>query len=1280
MLKNLLCFIGAGLFGLTASAQTKWVGFSQKEPAAPDVNVLSSNAREVVFEITIPGIHTMDTVVNGTTFTRLILPGGFAVAPSGSPEAPVLSYKVAIPDCDGVVLSYSVISKQKMPSCWVYPMPQFVLGKNDEIVEQFMFDSTAYTQLYAPEPAAVITSDGKFREQHYSNVMVKVAEFCPVARQLTIIDKVEITLTFKNPTGDLIHDLNIFSKIASNTFVNYPDNGMNALHFDKAFEKPGFTRGNVQWITITDTDQADTISCDYLIVTVPEFFEPNNPNSQLLRLAEHRAWYNSYNVTILNIEDILLLDFECENPIPSYKNEQRLRTCIRRIYEGANAPNTGHLAFVLLVGDYENGVGIPTATEHGVYNANYTDGVYPSDYYYTCITKDAGGQYDPEGDLAIGRFSVETEPQLFNMVQKTIYHETGSTGAWRKTAGFTTHRSPYYTSYLNFAENLMINIGWDYSIVNGWQLDGAITIPTMNYLNEGVIFVQKLGVHPDPHNSWGDDLDIPYFLNNLSNDYMVPFISTAGSRSAQFDNDECLGEFLTRYDSIKGAVGYIGATRNMHLHYTGTNLYQEDFITHLFSEDYVIAGELLLKTKTSEDISSTYAKQRRYSYNLLGDPALNILAEGIDGCVEAITMLTQIPSGSAFVVDDDCTLYIHQNGKLVIEEGGSLVLGNRVKVIGVNNSITDAIHIKGGVFTVGDDVTFTDLPGGILLENNGKKTYDDNLQYYLNNATFTNTPLRHRGTKLHLYNVVSLNRSDVITSNSKVNIQNCHFTESGFFAEHKSVSSFETLFISYVQITGSDFKNTGQFITGYDKLGLPIYSTAAVGLDGIKEFYISSNTIVNVEQNCPLFGEGIYLNESGTGNDNNVQISDNNVTACETGIYLYHSKAKFYNNHIHNNYYGVRLFNCSSSHFVGEPYPINGEQIIRDNISYELYASYYTFPYPFIYNQIIDEDNIGNPYDPMIYYDDISQNIVAPLDVSCNYWGTSFNIIDDLFPHTMYILNSIWGKNGPCSKSDGKGLYDDGIDYFANENYTAAKAAFLELISTYPDDPFSISSLHQLFSLEQFLDNDYAALHNYYASFSPTDSNLFYVADFLATRCNVVIQNWQPAINWYEGRIEEPPSYQDSVFAVIDLGDIHLMMEDDSLKACRVFRFPNIKPKSRQQYEENKSALLATLPKVDQPRPQHPLAETGKKGILSQNIPNPAKESTTIVYDVIEEGSVHLRIYNQLGQLLQDFPQGTKKPGSYRLEVSLVGMPAGVYHYVLFVEGEKADGKKLIVN
>ena len=83
-------------------------------------------------------------------------------------------------------------------------------------------------------------------------------------------------------------------------------------------------------------------------------------------------------------------------------------------------------------------------------------------------------------------------------------------------------------------------------------------------------------------------------------------------------------------------------------------------------------------------------------------------------------------------------------------------------------------------------------------------------------------------------------------------------------------------------------------------------------------------------------------------------------------------------------------------------------------------------------------------------------------------------------------------------------------------------------------------------AIRHFTDNDFASLHNYFSGFTPADSTLYEKAQFLATKCNIKNKQWQPAIGWYEARIAEPPSYPDSIFAVIDLGDIHLMMEADN--------------------------------------------------------------------------------------------------------------------------------------
>jgi hypothetical protein len=147
-MKKLFIFLFLlGIFAFSANAQ-QWVNFTSATPKAPELNLFTSNAQTVSFEVTIPGIYTMDTIVNGIAFTRLFLSGGSATNPVGFPELPVLKYKVAIPECSGTNITCNVISSKPMSSCWVYPVPQFVPVSNPqgfvEYESEFAFNSAAY--------------------------------------------------------------------------------------------------------------------------------------------------------------------------------------------------------------------------------------------------------------------------------------------------------------------------------------------------------------------------------------------------------------------------------------------------------------------------------------------------------------------------------------------------------------------------------------------------------------------------------------------------------------------------------------------------------------------------------------------------------------------------------------------------------------------------------------------------------------------------------------------------------------------------------------------------------------------------------------------------------------------------------------------------------------------------------------------------------------------------------------------------------------------------------
>ena len=1310
-MKKILFFITVAMLLTSVAWSQNWVGFTKSELGAPELNLLSSNSKTVSFEVTIPGIYATDTVVNGTAFTRLILPDGGAINPAGYPAIPVLSYKIAIPDCAGVSIESQILSTQPMQSCWVYPVSEIVPDPNGTPVKQFTFNADAYAQLRTPEPVAVVSSSRALRAQRFVEVIVQPVEFCPVTRQLSVIDKVEITLTFDNPTSDIRQNVGIFNKIAANAFINYQDDGMSALENDKVFENPDFMPGNVHWINLTDTAQAKNIVADYLIITVPEFFTPNDPNSQLARLANHRAWYNGFDVAIVNVQQILNLNFYYEgnpydpNDPDKYKDEQRIRTCIRRIYEGNHAHHTkdGKLGYVLLVGDYANGIGIPGPTEHHVcelfYEINFGDQTYRSDYYYTCITKDdATGKYDHYGDLYIGRFSVEHNNHLFNMVQKTIFHETDfSNMSWRHKAGFTNNMTyfdyniiyHYNIPYFNVVDYVFVHCGWTYSKVVQNPLLWEIKKPTLNYFNSGTVFVQYLGSSPSSYNSWSDNLNISYFQDSLRNDYMAPFVSSVGTPTSRFDNVESLGEFLTRYDSIKGAVGLIGSTRYIGVQIaeceTSKTIHQEELLKNLFYFNISVAGELLLTYKYDDYPTSGGALEYKYAYNLLGDPALNIRADLV--CRREIRITETIHNGETLRVPNDCSLRFFPNGKLIVEEGGTLEIEDGAQIYGENCEEDITIHIKGGDFIVGDNVTFNNLNQIILSRTlHGVHVYDPSKIYNLQNATFNNTPLYHEFTTLNASNCTFNAGSNVNTNTSFAKFTNCIFNNARLRTDNGKIWPPP---LSY---PGTHVMNCN-----FNSL---LNSGTALTVTGTRKIIISNNIISGYATGISVTASGQTQSGKGIDPGNNQQtattddlINKNTISNCNRGIELYNSVAKINSNHIFNNGSGIWLYNNSYTSFGNLTAPPATPQIIQDNDSYELYADASSFPVTFKYNQIIDEDNQGNSKnDPLLYYD-ISTKGIDPgpgyqlcTIISYNYWGENFVHNEDIYPPKHFCTSPIWVPPGKVTLSPEEELYEIALEYFTLEEYASAKTTFLSLIETYPQSQFAIAALHELFALEQFMDNDYFELQNYFATFTPADSNLFAVAEFLGTRCYVQERSWQPAINWYENRIENPPSYQDSIFAVIDLGDIHLRMEADtagsgtksSASAC-FYRFKNIKPKSKQEYETNKADLLATLPQIKKSQPINSLS-SDKKGALGQNVPNPATGTTTIAYGINTEGAVEINIYNAMGQLVKSFPQGALKEGNYQAKISLASMPNGIYSYVLLVNGERADAKKMVVN
>ena len=76
---------------------------------------------------------------------------------------------------------------------------------------------------------------------------------------------------------------------------------------------------------------------------------------------------------------------------------------------------------------------------------------------------------------------------------------------------------------------------------------------------------------------------------------------------------------------------------------------------------------------------------------------------------------------------------------------------------------------------------------------------------------------------------------------------------------------------------------------------------------------------------------------------------------------------------------------------------------------------------------------------------------------------------------------------------------------------------------------------------------------------------------------------------------------------------------------------------------------------------------------LNQNYPNPFNPNTIIAYSVSYESRVGLKIFNSLGEKVDEFEEGLKEPGYYQINFNGMGFPSGVYYYNLNVIS--ADGK-----
>lgn len=100
-----------------------------------------------------------------------------------------------------------------------------------------------------------------------------------------------------------------------------------------------------------------------------------------------------------------------------------------------------------------------------------------------------------------------------------------------------------------------------------------------------------------------------------------------------------------------------------------------------------------------------------------------------------------------------------------------------------------------------------------------------------------------------------------------------------------------------------------------------------------------------------------------------------------------------------------------------------------------------------------------------------------------------------------------------------------------------------------------------------------------------------------------------------------------------------------------------------QVYSNSNAAALRMLTAA-----ANSVEEIENVAVLSQNVPNPAKEFTTVSFDLLSNQDVTVRLTDMLGKVVVEEKLGNLMPGAHQYTFELSGLQAGTYHYSVITD------------
>lgn len=564
-------------------------------------------------------------------------------------------------------------------------------------------------------------------------------------------------------------------------------------------------------------------------------------------------------------------------------------------------------------------------------------------------------------------------------------------------------------------------------------------------------------------------------------------------------------------------------------------------------------------------------------------------------------------------------------------------------------SRNSALQIKDSTSFVSDGKTITNM--GALYTENG-----------LRKAFFKNTRIWQEGTSMTLDSCVFDSCYLVSALLGTNSITNSQFLGTDFKGGQNATRDG---LVNGLEITLSN--NT--FTDSPDK---------SITMIRVPSFEITGNSVVGGTT-------GIRLNNCNGLQADGV-IEENSIQGCDgSGIEAYSSNALVRNNCVCSNGFGIKLFNNSNLAIIGNQYASNYSQTqrIQNNTKYQIYATKRSFPSQIHYNCIKGV----NTNDTLIYFDNAGQlQSGNDLDVEYNCWKPLNN--NNAISAVLYAVNGqsfdftpTWnppgGGRGVDAPSAAQRMLCSADSLSQLGCFGAALDTLRALVDYAPTSEESKVALKNMFAIAEKTGKGFDSLRDYYRNTLAVtcQPDLQDIGDNLANKCDEALGNYQAAIAWYENKlVDSATSFADSVFAVIDLGDLYLLLDSIGERSI-VGSMSQYRPKAANSHAKHSDWLVSLLPSI--------IENTDSRFETvafahSAAFPNPTTGLVMVEFELLEEGLVEIAVVDNLGRNVETKPLGRMVQGKHDAEFNFVSLPQGFYVCTIFLNGHPIDTIKIV--